>query len=164
MTKNNKKFLALCHTTITECGGAYNSVYRAYIIDTCFGRLSISPIESDRGSNLYSICMRFMDHSKFNKERFKKYFNDADLNKFSLKYNKHANEKGYRTFRVIDGVDSEIMKDEIICPNYTNGVTCVECGLCNGVKGLNDKRKNIVIPVHGALVKRWKQKGELIED
>lgn len=59
-----------------------------------------------------------------------------------------AQQAGWRTFRVA-GMDSEIMDNEIVCPNYTTGVKCVDCNLCSG----NEiGAKNIVIPVHGS----WK--------
>ena len=62
--------------------------------------------------------------------------------------------KGYRTFRIIRDA-SELDSDEIMCPNYTKGVQCVDCGLCNGSKGADDKRKNIAIVVHGSSAKLY---------
>jgi hypothetical protein len=53
---------------------------------------------------------------------------------------------GWRTFRVTDGEESGA--DEIVCPNYTHGVQCITCGLCDGSRGPNDKRKSITIPRH----------------
>lgn len=59
-----------------------------------------------------------------------------------------ATANGWRTFRVskVENDTLELMDNEIICPNYTNGITCADCGLCGGA---NVKAKNIVIPVHG---------------
>lgn len=74
-----------------------------------------------------------------------------------------ANKMGYRTFRVLGLNDNELASDEIICPNYTNDVQCVKCGLCDGVKGVNDKRKNIAIPVHGILVNKFAKKNNVTE-
>jgi len=63
---------------------------------------------------------------------------------------KEAQSKGWRTFRVAKE-DSEIMDSEIVCPNYTKGINCLDCGLCNGASGA----KNIVIPVHGTKAKKF---------
>jgi len=59
-----------------------------------------------------------------------------------------AQSKGYRTFRVLSEGGS-VDSDEILCPNYTRGTQCIDCGLCNGSKE-NDTRKNIAIPAHGS--------------
>jgi hypothetical protein len=53
---------------------------------------------------------------------------------------------GWRTFRVTKTADSN--KNEIVCPNYTNDIQCIDCNLCDGSIYLNDKRKNITIPAH----------------
>jgi len=53
---------------------------------------------------------------------------------------------GWRTFRVTDG--PEAGKDEIICPNFTHGIQCINCGLCNGRVSESDNRKSITIPRH----------------
>jgi hypothetical protein len=45
-----------------------------------------------------------------------------------------AHALGWRTYRVdIDGVGPQA--GEIECPNTTRGVTCADCGLCNGNTG-----------------------------
>lgn len=59
---------------------------------------------------------------------------------------------GFRYFRTV-GLNDELLKNEIICPNITSGINCIDCGLCNGNK---IKAKNIVIPVHGSWAKRYK--------
>ena len=58
---------------------------------------------------------------------------------------KEAVSKGWRTFRVAT-IESEILDNEIVCPNVTKGISCADCGLCSGA---SLKAKNIVIPVHG---------------
>jgi hypothetical protein len=60
-----------------------------------------------------------------------------------------AKSKGYRTFRVIRD-RSELLPGEIECPNSTHGVQCVDCGLCSGRSGVDDRRKDIAVVVHGA--------------
>ena len=63
----------------------------------------------------------------------------------SIEEAKLAQSKGWRTFRVTKD-DSILMENEIICPNYTHDVQCIDCKLCSGASN----KKNIVIPVHGA--------------
>jgi len=64
---------------------------------------------------------------------------------------KEATSKGWRTFRVAK-LDSEILANEILCPNVTKGINCSDCNLCSGAIL---KAKNIVIPVHGNLSKKF---------
>ena len=64
---------------------------------------------------------------------------------------KTAHGKGWRTFRVIKN-ENELMDNEIMCPNYTHGVKCIDCNLC---KGASTKAKNIAIIVHGAKSKKF---------
>ena len=63
----------------------------------------------------------------------------------SLQLKRKANNRGYRTFRVIQPLEP-IDADEILCPNYTKGVKCIDCGLCNGA----GPQKNIAIYAHGS--------------
>ena len=65
---------------------------------------------------------------------------------------KKASAKGWRYFRVANE-NSTIQKNEIVCPNITSGINCIDCGLCSGNK---IKAKNIVIPVHGTWKKNFK--------
>ena len=58
-----------------------------------------------------------------------------------------AQSRGWRTFRV--SYDGFVAKGEIVCPNTTNGVQCMDCGLCDGARS-GDKRKSIVILAHGS--------------
>lgn len=58
-----------------------------------------------------------------------------------------AQSLGYRTYRVLLDEDDtlEILDDSIQCPNYTRGLTCLECGLCNGQA---TKAKSIYVYQH----------------
>ena len=86
--------------------------------------------------------------------------NNDILKKFSMasvdniEEAKIAHSKGWRTFRITKD-ESNLLENEIICPNYTSGVLCINCNLCSGA---SIKAKNIVIPVHGA------KKGKFIEE
>lgn len=62
----------------------------------------------------------------------------------TLEQRTQAKAKGYRTFRVVADL-SAIADGEILCPNYTQGINCADCGLCNGA----GKAKDIVILAHG---------------
>lgn len=61
-----------------------------------------------------------------------------------------ANSNGWRTFTIHN---SELKPtNSIWCPASLEGgnkTHCVSCGLCNGSRGDNDPRKNIVIKPHG---------------
>jgi hypothetical protein len=74
----------------------------------------------------------------------------------SIEEKKQAQDLGFRTFRVVDhyGV---MEKDEIICPNITNNVQCIDCKLCSGNKA---KAKNIVVKAHGVKSKKKLKKIE----
>jgi len=74
----------------------------------------------------------------------------------SIEEKKQAQDLGFRTFRVVDhyGV---MEKDEIICPNITNNVQCIDCKLCSGNKA---KAKNIVVKAHGVKSKKKLKKVE----
>ena len=69
----------------------------------------------------------------------------------NIEEQKIASDNGWRTFRVAN-IDSEVLENEIVCPNVTKGITCLECKLCGGA---SVKAKNIVIPVHGTFKKRF---------
>ena len=61
-----------------------------------------------------------------------------------------AMRRGFRTFRIISDV-SELLPGEISCPASKEGgarTTCQDCGLCDGSRGKNDKRKTIAIIAH----------------
>lgn len=72
----------------------------------------------------------------------------------NVKEAKQATKSGWRYFRVASE-ESELLKNEVICPSVTHGTSCDNCNLCNG-KQENDNRKNIVIPVHGMRAKKFK--------
>lgn len=86
--------------------------------------------------------------------------NDSTLKKLSMASvdNKseaiEAQKLGWRTFRVTNDIN-DIESNEIVCPNTTKGITCLDCGLC---KGNMIKAKNIVIEVHGSKKKKFKEK------
>ena len=61
-------------------------------------------------------------------------------------------EKGARTFRVAMSGDG-LFDNEIECLADSMGMTCLECGKCDGNKRDD---QNIVIAVHGARQKRFK--------
>lgn len=64
---------------------------------------------------------------------------------------KLAQALGWRTFRVTKN-QNDLLPNEIICPNYTSGIKCIDCNLC---KGTSTKAKSIVIPIHGAKIGRF---------
>lgn len=64
----------------------------------------------------------------------------------SIEEQKQAVNQGWRTFRVSKDL-KDIQSNEIICPNTTRNVQCIDCGLCSGN---SVGAKNIVIEVHGA--------------
>ncbi len=64
-----------------------------------------------------------------------------------------AKDNGWRWFRVTNDIDT-LRDDEIICPNYTTGVQCIDCNLCSGNAV---KAKSIVIPTHGTWSKNFKE-------
>ena len=72
----------------------------------------------------------------------------------SIEEQKQAVAEGWRTFRVTADL-KDIQDNEIICPNTTRNVQCVDCGLC---AGNSVGAKNIVIKVHGAKKKRFIEK------
>jgi len=76
-------------------------------------------------ANLKSLCMASVD-------------NEAEYHQ--------AVAAGWRTFRIIHQNDP-IMENEILCPNITSNVQCLDCNLCTG----NSKQaKNIAVHVHGS--------------
>ena len=63
----------------------------------------------------------------------------ADTPKQAIKFQ----AMGAKTFRVALEGDA-LMNDEIECLSDSKGISCLDCGLCNGAK------KNIAITVHGS--------------
>lgn len=58
-----------------------------------------------------------------------------------------AHKLGWRTFRVAPVGDMVVNTNEIVCVNTQKGITCADCGLCDG---MNTRAKSIVIEAHGA--------------
>ena len=55
---------------------------------------------------------------------------------------------GYRRFRVrLQEGDQHLLSDSIECPNVTHGITCDQCGLCDGTR--KGAVKSIWIGEHG---------------
>ena len=67
---------------------------------------------------------------------------------------KLAIENGWRYFRVTNDISDIDKATEIVCPNTTKGIQCIDCGLC---KGNTIKAKNIVIEVHGSKKKKFNE-------
>jgi len=65
----------------------------------------------------------------------------------NLEEREAARALGFRTYRGLKP-DEEPAKGEVYCPYHTHGVQCVACLLCDGKRGPEDKRKDIVIPWH----------------
>lgn len=66
-----------------------------------------------------------------------------------------ARSSGWRTFRVTAG-DASVGRGELVCLAESKGMTCQECGLCDG-SGKDGRRArvaSIVIPAHGSLSNR----------
>lgn len=59
----------------------------------------------------------------------------------------------WRTFRVTNDI-TDLMENEIVCPNTTNNVQCIDCGLC---KGNSIDAKSIVIQIHGNKKAKFKE-------
>jgi hypothetical protein len=60
-------------------------------------------------------------------------------------------QKLFRTFRVRTETEP-LLPGEITCPASIEAgqrTTCLKCGLCDGKRGPNDRRKNISIIAHG---------------
>lgn len=73
----------------------------------------------------------------------------------SIKEYEEARAIGYRCFLVLEE-NAEPPPGAIECPADSRGITCKQCGLCDGKDGPGDKRKDIFIRVHG--VKKGKFK------
>jgi hypothetical protein len=73
----------------------------------------------------------------------------------SIKQAIQAQEAGYKTFRVKSGSMMNL-GSEFTCLNTTHGISCKDCGMCNGNK------INITIDVHGSLANRFNSKFERI--
>ena len=65
-----------------------------------------------------------------------------------------AIQNGWRYFRVTNDISDINKATDIVCPNTTKGIQCIDCGLC---KGNTIKAKNIVIEVHGSKKKKFNE-------
>jgi hypothetical protein len=63
-----------------------------------------------------------------------------------------AKSMGWRCFRVVESFDQKV-KNEVICPNTSTGITCAECGACDGAG--RKLKGDIVIEVHGTSAKKF---------
>lgn len=72
----------------------------------------------------------------------------------TIKNTEKAQKLG-RTFRVVPE-GGHILDNEIVCPNYDQGVSCVDCLKCDG--NLSDNKQNIVILSHGIRAKKHDKK------
>lgn len=68
----------------------------------------------------------------------------ADTEKQALQ----AQKKGFKTFRV-KTENMKMLDSEMQCLNVSHGISCLDCGLCDGSK------MNIVIDVHGSRASRF---------
>jgi hypothetical protein len=68
----------------------------------------------------------------------------------SLSVAQQAWKVGKRTFRIVTDY-AQKQPNEVICPS-SKGVTCNDCGLCDG----NKQVKSVVIEVHGTGAKNFK--------
>jgi hypothetical protein len=64
--------------------------------------------------------------------------------------------QGFRTYRVLNHLE-EPTEEETLCPSL-DGVSCLDCGACNGQTG------NYAIPAHGAHSDYQKLKMRIIQD
>ena len=76
----------------------------------------------------------------------------------SIEEAKIAQSKGWRTFRITKN-ENILMENEIICPNYSHDVKCIDCRLCSG----SGNMKNILRPVHGAKKNKFVEETEMVE-
>lgn len=70
----------------------------------------------------------------------------------SAEERRKAEDRGWRTFRVMR--HSELRADETLCPASKEAgyrATCLDCGLCDGARGLLDSRRSIAIYGHGGI-------------
>lgn len=66
----------------------------------------------------------------------------------TLEEQERAQSMGWRTYRY-GSIDSR-SPHEIVCPNETRGVQCIDCGLCDGRSPRREGVKHILVTPHGA--------------
>jgi len=91
-----------------------------------------------------------INHKNFDTEILKYCMVSADTLNSATKHH----TKNLRTFRVVTDYN-QLLPSEIICPADSQGLTCIECGQCNGAKS---KGSNIAILVHGSRSKKHVKK------
>lgn len=100
-----------------------------------------------------SVIKNSTGHTGYTHQQ-KESFYDVRLNKIlmvsadTLAESEKLNDLGIRTFTAISE-NEEVPGDQLVCPNFTHGIQCAECKLCNG--GQNGK--SIIAPIHGTQVK-----------
>lgn len=94
-----------------------------------------------------------MSHKSFDKRMADICMISADTPNVALK----AQSKGWRTFRMTSD-STQLLPNEIVCVNETEGTSCIDCGLCDGA---NDK-PNIAVLAHGARASSYNKKYEKI--
>jgi len=57
-----------------------------------------------------------------------------------------AQKQGFRTFRTLKFACERLLDNEMVCLNFTKGITCQKCKLCSGLQ--SNGAKSIVIPIH----------------
>lgn len=68
-----------------------------------------------------------------------------------------ASLRGFRTFRVSDGVDAPRMRGEMTCPASAEAGrvrSCADCHACDGARGGGLTTRDVTIALHGALASR----------
>lgn len=77
----------------------------------------------------------------------------------SLAARRAANQKGFRTFRILKGGEKPT-KSEVLCPGAQGLTTCAKCKLCNGLAGrVRGKLKDVVTYAHGIQAKKIERLG-----
>jgi hypothetical protein len=91
-----------------------------------------------------------MSHKNFDPRILKYCIVSADTAKQAAGYH----SRDYRTFRIVTDYD-QLFDNEVICKDDSEGMTCLECGLCDGA--LNSK-PSIAILVHGTRTRKHTEK------
>lgn len=71
-----------------------------------------------------------------------------------------ASLRGFRTFRVNDGVDAARLRGEMTCPASAEAGhvrSCADCHACDGTRGEGLTQRDVTIRLHGALASRARQ-------
>lgn len=59
-----------------------------------------------------------------------------------------ATAAGWRTYRVLEA-EEDFLSGEVLCPHYTTGIQCADCGHCDG-KNRPTVKGNVAAIVHGS--------------